>query len=57
MSLFDELLEKEEYKKLYENLPDDERPIVMEAMRKLVEQFEKTILIPLKNSDIVKGIK
>ena len=43
-----ELLEEEEYKKLYEHLPNDERPILMDAMRKLVTDFENQILLPLQ---------
>lgn len=53
MSLFDKLLEEPEYKKLYESLPNDERPIMMDAMRKLVEQFEYSVIAPLNN--IISG--
>lgn len=50
MSLFDEMLKNEHYKKLFDELPDDERPILMESIRKLVEQVEKAIILPIENS-------
>ncbi|MFA6049841.1 MAG: hypothetical protein WC761_01470 [Candidatus Paceibacterota bacterium] len=50
MSLFDEMLKNEEYRKMFDQLSDDERPILMDSIRKLVEQVEKAIIIPIENS-------
>lgn len=48
MSLFDELLKNEEYRKLFEQLPDDERPVLMDSLRKFVDQVENSVILPLE---------
>lgn len=42
-SLFDEMLKNKEYSDLFDALPADEKPILMQSVRKFVEQFEKTL--------------
>lgn len=49
MALFDDLMKKEEYRKLFDQLPEDQKPIIMESIRKLVEQFENNVLSPIQN--------
>jgi len=48
MSLFDELLKNEEYRKLFDQIPDDEKPILMSSLRKLVEDVETAIILPVE---------
>ena len=43
MSLFDEMMKNEDYKKLFDALPDDEKPILMNSVKKFVEDFEKSL--------------
>lgn len=43
MSLFDEMLKNDDYRRLFDNLPDDEKPILMHSVRKFVEDFEKSL--------------
>lgn len=47
MSMFDEMLKNEHYKKLFDALPDDEKAVIMASVRKFVEEFEETVLKPL----------
>lgn len=42
-SLFDEMLKNKEYSDLFDSLPADEKPILMQSVRKFVEQFEKAL--------------
>ena len=49
MSLFDEISQTEQYQKLLKELPEDERRIVLESLRQLVENFEKGVIDPIKN--------
>lgn len=43
MSLFDEMIKNEEYKKLFEILPDDEKPILLNSIKNFVDDFEKAL--------------
>lgn len=51
MTLFDEIMESKHYKKLLEQLPEDERVVILDSLRKFVEEFENSVLVPLKNLD------
>lgn len=42
-SLFDEMLKNEEYRKLFDSLPDDEKPIIMQSVRQFVNDVEKSV--------------
>ena len=48
MSLFDQMLKDENYKKLFDRLPDDEKAVIMASIRQFVEQFEKAVLQPIE---------
>lgn len=48
MSLFDELMKKEEYKKLFDNYPDYQRQYIIDAVKNFVENSEKNLLEPIK---------
>jgi len=47
--IFGRLMKNEEYKKLLEQLPPDERIMVLKSLKEIIERFEKEIYIPLKN--------
>lgn len=49
--LFEEMLKNEAYRKLFDELPDDERKIIMDNIRKLVEQFEDAFIKPIENQE------
>lgn len=49
MSLFDEMMKNEEYRKMFDQFPDDQKPIIMERIRILLEDTENKILIPMQN--------
>lgn len=49
MSLFDEMMKNEEYRKMFDQFPDDQKPIIMERIRILLEDTETKILIPMQN--------
>lgn len=51
MTLFEEILENKTYADLINNLPEDERPIILNTLKKFVEDYEKNVLKPLKNLD------
>jgi hypothetical protein len=49
MSLFDDIINRKDYQKLLEQLPEDERKAYMETIKKMVDSFENNILLPIKN--------
>lgn len=49
MSLFDEMLKNKDYSRLFENLPAEEKSILLNSMRKMVEEIENNFINPLKN--------
>lgn len=55
MSLFDEMLKDEDYKKLFDQLSDDQRPIIMDSIRKLVEGVETAVILPLTDPEKKQG--
>jgi len=46
MSLFDKLLENPTYSSLFNQLSDEDKSIMLQSMRKLVEDFENGIILP-----------
>jgi len=50
-SLFDEMLKDEEYRKLFDALPDDEKPLLMNSVRRFVDDFEKSLEAITENID------
>lgn len=47
--LFEQLLEDPYYKELLDKLPEDEREVVVKALRQITEHFEKNLLNPIRN--------
>jgi hypothetical protein len=55
MSLFDELMKHEAYKKLFENYPEDQRQYIIDSLKNFVDNTEINLLVPVKN--IVEATK
>lgn len=51
MTLFEEILENKTYADLISKLPEDERPVILNTLKKFVEDYENNVLRPLKNLD------
>ena len=49
MTLFEEILENPMYADLLSKLPDDERPLVLESLKKFVDSYENNVILPIKN--------
>jgi hypothetical protein len=47
---FKELTENPEYQKILAKMSDEERKIAEKAAQDLFEQFERNVILPLKNS-------
>lgn len=47
--LFDRLMKDKFYRQLIEQLPEEERVVVIKALRDITENFEKNVYEPLKN--------
>lgn len=47
--LFDRLMKDKEYKRLLEQLPEDERVVVIKSLKEITERFEREVYVPLKN--------
>lgn len=50
MSLFDKMMENPKYRELFDRLPNDERAVLIDSVRKLVEQVETAIIIPIEKT-------
>ena len=48
MTLFKEITGSKNYQDLLNQLPEDERQIVLQSLRELVENFEKGVIEPIK---------
>jgi len=54
--IFDDLLQDENYKKLYDQLEEQDRAALMEAMKNLVSEFEKNFINPIASGvSILEG--
>ncbi len=49
MSLFDELMKHESYRKLFESYPEDQRQLVIDSLKNFVDHTEINLLAPVKN--------
>lgn len=45
---FDEVLKTKQFQDILEQIPVEQRPQVEEALRKMAEDFERTVLRPLE---------
>jgi hypothetical protein len=49
-SIFESISNSPEYKKYLEQIPEAERPKIIESLRSLCNQFEQRILLPLETN-------
>lgn len=47
--IFDKLMKNEEYKRLLDQLPEDERVLVIKSLKEITERFEREVFVPIKN--------
>lgn len=47
--IFDKLMKNEQYNKLLDQLPEDERLLVIKSLKEITERFEREVYTPLKN--------
>lgn len=47
--LFDRLMKDPEYKRLLDQLSEDERVVVIKSLKEITERFENEVYTPLKN--------
>lgn len=52
MSMFDELMNNENYRKLFEEFPDDQRPLLIERIRNFMNEAENKLINPLKDATV-----
>ena len=50
MTLYEQLISTEEYKKLFAQLPDDRKHQIQEDMKKYMDDVENNLLIPMKST-------
>ena len=48
MTLYEQMIASEEYKKLFEQLPDDRKYAIQEDMKKFIDDVENKLINPLK---------
>lgn len=47
--LFDKLMKEKMYEELLQQIPEDERVIIIKSIKEITEKFEREIYEPLKN--------
>lgn len=47
--IWDKLMKDEKYQKLINQLPEDERELVLKSLKEIVLHFENGLITPLKN--------
>jgi len=50
MSTFDELMKNEEYQKIFDKFPDDQKPLIIERIRAFMEEAENKLIVPLQGA-------
>lgn len=50
MSMFDELMKNENYRKIFKEFPDDQRPLLIERIRNFMNEAENKLINPLKDA-------
>ena len=50
MSLFDELMKHEQYRKIFDEFPDDQKPLIIERIRSFMDETESKIINPFKEA-------
>lgn len=55
INLFERLMEVEEYRKLFDKFPDDQKPILIDRVKTFLEKAEKELINPL--NDLADQVK
>jgi len=50
MTLFEEIMQNKTYSELLSKLPDDEKPLILDSLKKFVDTFETKVLHPINSS-------
>jgi len=53
--LFDQLMQVEEYRKLFDKFSDDQKPVLIERVRAFLEEAETKLINPL--NDLAEKVK
>jgi hypothetical protein len=53
--LFDQLMQVEEYRKLFDKFSDDQKPLLIERVRSFLEEAESKLINPL--TDLAEKVK
>jgi hypothetical protein len=48
MTLYEQMIASEEYKKLFDQLPNDRKYIIQEDMKKFMDDVENKLINPIK---------
>lgn len=48
MSMFDELMKNEQYRKIFDQFPDDQKPLLIERIKTLMNETENKLLKPIQ---------
>lgn len=55
INLFEKLMEVEEYRKLFDKFPDDQKPILIDRVKTFLEKAERELINPL--NDLAEQVK
>ena len=50
MSMFDELMKNEQYRKIFDQFPDDQKPLLIERIKTLMDETENNLLKPVQDA-------
>lgn len=50
MSMFDELMKNEQYRKIFDQFPDDQKPLLIERIKNLMDETENKLLKPVQEA-------
>lgn len=48
--MFEDLMKIEGYRKIFDQFPDDQKPIVMERIRQFMDEAENKLIKPVQNA-------
>lgn len=50
MSMFDELMKNEQYRKIFDQFPDDQKPLLIERIRQFMDEAENKLIKPVQQA-------
>jgi len=58
MSMFDELMKNEQYRKIFDQFPDDQKPMLLERIKTLMDETENKLLKPVQEAiNVISAIE